>query len=326
MAFQNTLISTMIAAAGLLLQASNATAQSSSFPHIDGKSCPGGFTQSRGMCTSSKGDKEGMVKSGGCPKGFTDTGAYCYREVKAEKSGGSSAGKSSGSSQPDPTPDQTFAYKSITARVKKANEIDLCPTGHFTNRQDISECVTHFSDAPKSRLASGGKCNAGETLERGKYCTGATSMSAQDMDNAMTADFNELYTAYGIKHNKVPTLDNKAPEVAAPAVAALQAEKNGERVKRDAVDAEARRKAEAEQAALNNHRNDQQRSACEAGRANFPMGYPAGHPCAAFNTSAPAPSAAATAANAPAGLPAATPAAANPKDALKQGLKGLLGK
>lgn len=302
-----------------LLASNVVLAQSTSFQHIEGKSCPGGFTQSRGMCTSSKGDKEGMVKNGRCPSGFTDTGAYCYREVKAEKSGGSSGSKSSGSSQPDPTPDQTFAYKSITARVKKANEIDLCPTGYFTNRQDISECITHFSDAPKSRLANGGKCSAGETLERGKYCSGATSMSAQDMDNAMTYDSNELYTAYGIKHGKPPTLDNKAPEVAAPAVAALNAEKNAERAKRDAADAQARRKSEAEQAALNNHRNDQQRIACEAGRANFPMGYPAGHPCHGVG---------AAAASAVSAAPAAAPtaAAANPKDALKQGLKGLLAK
>ncbi|NJM44644.1 MAG: hypothetical protein HC858_13030, partial [Brachymonas sp.] len=189
------------------------------------------------MCTAAKGDKEGMVKSGRCPSGFTDTGAYCYREVKADKSSSSSGSKSSGSvSQPDPSPNQTFAYKTISARVKKAAEIDLCPTGHFTNRQDISECVTHYGDAPKSRLGSGAKCNAGETLERGTYCTSATSMSAQDMDAALTADFNELYTAYGIKHGKMPDLKQTPPEVAAPALATLNATKAAERAKQEAID------------------------------------------------------------------------------------------
>ena len=127
-------------AAACLLSPSAVLAQSSSFQHIDGKNCPSGFTQSRDMCISSKGDKEGMVKSGRCPSGFTDTGAYCYREVKAEKSSAGSGGKSSsGISQTPPTPDQTIAYTTITARLKKAYEIDLCPTGYFTNRQDISE-------------------------------------------------------------------------------------------------------------------------------------------------------------------------------------------
>ncbi|NJS35974.1 MAG: hypothetical protein HC765_05260 [Brachymonas sp.] len=225
MSFQKLALAAITLAAASWLAPSAAFAQSTSFLYIDGKNCPSGFTQSRGMCTASKGDKEGMVKTGRCPSGFTDTGAYCYREVKADKASASGS-KSSGSvSQPNPSPNQTFAYKTITARVKKAAEIDLCPTGHFTNRQDISECVTHYSDAPKSRLATSGKCSAGETLERGTYCTSATSMPAQDMDAAITADFNELYTAYGIKHGKVPTLDSKPPEVAAPMLATLNAAK-----------------------------------------------------------------------------------------------------
>jgi hypothetical protein len=317
-------IAATIAASSLAPSA--AFAQSSSFQYIDGKSCPGGFTQSRGMCTSAKGDKEGMVKSGRCPSGFTDTGAYCYREVKAEKSSSSGSKSSSSVSQPDPTPDQTFAYKSITARLKKANDIDMCPTGHFTNRQDISECVTHFSDAPRSRLSGGGKCNAGETLERGKYCTGATSMSAADMDNALTYDNNELYTAYGIKHGKMPTLDTAPPEVAAPKLAALNAEKKAARAQSDAANAEQQRKAQAEQTAQDNHRNEQYRVMCEASRPNFPNGYPPGHTCHGIATAASAAPAAASAA-----AQATTDAApVSAKDAVKQeaskALRGLFGR
>ncbi|MFN7716266.1 MAG: hypothetical protein ACK5QS_12425 [Pseudanabaenaceae cyanobacterium] len=74
----------------LMLTAGAAQAQalSTSFPQVKGKSCPGGFTQSRGMCTSRDGKKEGMVKVGrSCPIPKTggrlsDTGAYCYREIK----------------------------------------------------------------------------------------------------------------------------------------------------------------------------------------------------------------------------------------------------
>lgn len=62
--------------------ASSVQAQSSSFPHVKGKNCPSGFTESRDMCTDKKGKKEGLVKAGSCPKGFIDTGAYCYREKK----------------------------------------------------------------------------------------------------------------------------------------------------------------------------------------------------------------------------------------------------
>ena len=65
-----------------LLTSSLAVAQSSSFAQVKGKNCPGGFSGSKGMCTSEKGDKIGMVKTGSCPKEFSDTGAYCYKSVK----------------------------------------------------------------------------------------------------------------------------------------------------------------------------------------------------------------------------------------------------
>ena len=65
-----------------LLACPLAFAQSSSFAQVKGKNCPGGFSGSKGMCTSEKGDKIGMVKTGSCPKGFSDTGAYCYKSVK----------------------------------------------------------------------------------------------------------------------------------------------------------------------------------------------------------------------------------------------------
>jgi hypothetical protein len=78
------------ASVSLILTAGTAQAQSlsTSFPQVKGKNCPGGFTQSRGMCTSKDGTREGMVKVGkSCPKPktggrLTDTGAYCYRKIK----------------------------------------------------------------------------------------------------------------------------------------------------------------------------------------------------------------------------------------------------
>jgi hypothetical protein len=75
-------VSIAIGLCSSLIIPSVVSAQSTSFPHIKGKNCPSGFTESGGTCTAKKGDKEGMVKSGSCPKGFTDTGAYCYRKIK----------------------------------------------------------------------------------------------------------------------------------------------------------------------------------------------------------------------------------------------------
>ena len=126
---------------------------------------------------------------------------------------------------PDPTPDQTFARLAITARITKAAETDLCPTGFFTNRQDISQCVTHYGQAPKSRLASGGKCGAGETLERGKYCSGTTTLTPSEMGAAATADFNDLYTMLMVKNGSAPNLSNTEPEIFAATASQRQAAK-----------------------------------------------------------------------------------------------------
>ena len=226
----------------------------------------------------------------------------------------------------------TWARLPVTASVPKAKEEDFCPTGYFSHRTNLKLCMTHYKDAPKTRLTTGGKCNAGETLERGAYCTGPTTMSAKEMDAAMTADFNELYTGLGIKNGKMPELKQTPPEVGAPALAALNAEKNAERAKQDAANAELQRKAQAEQTAQDNHRNEQYRVMCEASRPNFPSGYPPGHTCHGIATSAAtaATTTPAAAVSSSGAAPTAASPATAPKDAAKQevgkALRGLLGR
>jgi hypothetical protein len=329
----STAVLSLCAGLASLLGSSMALAQSASFTHIAGTSCPGGFTQGGGFCTDKNGTKEGMVANGkSCPSGFIYSSPYCYRKIKKEKESSKSSSSSSSSSAP-PSADQTFAYLAITARVAKASETDMCPTGYFSNRQNLAECVTHYADAPKSRIATGGKCSAGETLERGKYCTGPTTMSAKDMDNAVTYDFNDLYTLLSAKRVNTSGLATTPPEVAAPMIAKLKAERDAERAKDDARTAEANRKFQAEVDAKNNHRDEQVRVMCAQVRAS---GMPIGpdHSCHGV----PAPSGTASAATATQGNSpsAATPApvgtapAATAQDAVKQEagklLKGLLGR
>lgn len=78
------------ASVSLILTAGAAQAQSlsTSFSQVKGKNCPNYFSQTRGMCKSADGTREGMVKVGrSCPTPktggrLTDTGAYCYRKIK----------------------------------------------------------------------------------------------------------------------------------------------------------------------------------------------------------------------------------------------------
>ena len=155
-------------------------------------------------------------------------------------------------------------------------------------------------------------------------------MAAKDMDNAMTYDFNDLYTGYGIKNGKMPELKQTPPEVGAPALAALNAEKNAERAKQDAANAELQRKAQAEQTAQDNHRNEQYRVMCEASRPNFPSGYPLGHTCHGIATSATTAATTTPAAASLGAAPTAASPATAPKDAAKQevgkALRGLFGR
>jgi hypothetical protein len=323
--FASTAVLSICVGIGSLLGASFAIAQSSSFAHIRGSSCPSGFSEGGGLCVNKDGTREGMHSNGkNCPSGFSGDSKYCSRVIKKEKDTKKSS--SSSSSLPEPTADQTWARLAITARVPKANESDMCPTGYFSNRQNLSECVTHYRDAPKSRLATGGKCAAGETLERGKYCTGATSMNAKDIDQAMTNDFNDLYTGLGVKNGRMPELDKSPPEVGAPLLAQLNAEKDAERARQNAGRAEAERKSQAAQAAEQEHGDEQIRVMCAQVRAG---GTPIGpnHKC--HGVSAPnGPIGAGQATAAPAAPAAPSPTTA--QDAVKQEagklLRGLLGR
>jgi hypothetical protein len=282
-----------IAAVGLFFTAP-AFAQGAKVMTSDGNYCPIGFNRRGGQCHGSD-DYVGFYrgKGGSCPADWRSSGNYCvYSENEHRRNGVADANMRSYT--------WTFARIPLLARVSKTAEIDMCPTGYFTHRTDIKMCVTHFADAPKSRPATGGKCGAGETLERGKYCTGATTMKASDMVNANTYDHNELYISYGNKHGNVPTLDKSFPEVGSPAMTALTAERDAERAKAEAANQEALRKHQAQEAAQQNHRNEQQRIACESGRVHFPAGFPPGHPCAEFAAAQAAQPAAPAAAQAPA--------------------------
>lgn len=175
-------------------------------------------------------------KSGKCPTDYTPYVKYgathCRTPEKAEKpsksSGSKSASSSSSSAPAEARPwdnTRTYANRPVTASLQKNKESDLCPTGYFTNRTELMKCETHFENAPKSRLKGGGACAAGETLERGIYCSGATTMTPGEMSGAATADFNELYTALSIKNNKVPELSSAEPEIYAATASQRQAAK-----------------------------------------------------------------------------------------------------
>jgi hypothetical protein len=75
----------------------------------------------------------------------------------------------------------------------------MCPSGYLTPRADLKLCVTHYQDAPASRFAEGTKCDAGETLERDRYCTGATNMSSADLNSANPSQSGaQAQTASGV--------------------------------------------------------------------------------------------------------------------------------
>jgi hypothetical protein len=317
MKFQKIALTTLSVAAAWMFVPSAAFAQGTgSFPLMT-KSCPSNFKEQKGMCVSKGGDWVGYFRGkNSCATNYRSSGEYCIFSASDKAADDDWKGKMESGTL-------TWARKPVTASVPKAKEEDFCPTGYFSHRTNLKVCMTHYKDAPASRLATGGKCNAGETLERGTYCTVATTMSAKEIDAAMTADFNELYTGLGIKNGKMPELNQTPPEVGAPLLAALNAEKDAQRAKDKAANDQRLAAANAEQTAKDNETRNNLRMMCEQSRPNFVNGIPpAGSPCAELLSTGGAPAGGSAAAAAgPLGaagvLGQAAAAAQNPQQAVK---------
>jgi hypothetical protein len=168
---------------------SSASFAQSSFPQLGDKMCPFGFQSKNGMCYTNSNDRIGMQKVGSCPKGWREGPYYCTKEVKKDQapSGGSGGGSSSAAD-----PDKTHYGKPVVKRITKRDELDFCPTGYFTSNARRGECITDKAEAPNV-AAKQGECPAGTTEEQGQYCTGSTSLTAEQMHSFFVMDFNAQY-------------------------------------------------------------------------------------------------------------------------------------
>lgn len=133
---------------------------------------------------------------GSCPSGFTRSTNYCTKKVGDDKgakkgaSGQSASASSSVNNAPDP--ERAIGGKPVLKRLAKRNELDYCPTGYHSSHANRGECVTPWAEAPNVSMRKG-TCAAGTTEERGRFCTGSTSLALNLMDAAYVADFNTLY-------------------------------------------------------------------------------------------------------------------------------------
>lgn len=147
-----------------------------------GTACPSGYSQGNtaqsskpnpALCYPSGSDAPAVyVKNGTCAAGYRSDFGYC-------------------TSKPDGAVYTPPTYGSI----KKANRMDRCPVGYWTDQNDITSCVSPYRDkAPAARLKKGTGCSEGEVDEWGIYCTSRLhKLSRSEAENTAVADVNNLY-------------------------------------------------------------------------------------------------------------------------------------
>ena len=79
--------------------------------------------------------------------------------------------------------------------IKKANRMDRCPVGYWTDQNDMTSCVSPYQDkAPFSRVKKGSACQSDEVDEWGVYCTSRLhKLSRSEAENTAVADVNNIY-------------------------------------------------------------------------------------------------------------------------------------
>jgi hypothetical protein len=141
------------------------------------------------MCYTNSNDRIGMQKVGSCPKGWREGPYYCTKDVKKDQASASGSGGGTSSAT---DPDKTHYGKPVVKRINKRDELDFCPTGYFTSNARRSECITDKVEAPDVTTKQG-ECPAGTTQEQGQYCTGSTTLTAEQMHSFFVMDFNAQY-------------------------------------------------------------------------------------------------------------------------------------
>jgi hypothetical protein len=136
-------------ATACVLSAGSVHAKGSSTVQEAGR-CPLHFSKDKksGLCVG-RGDWQAFYKrSQNCPYDWRSSSNYCIFSAtnKAEDDRADANIKSS---------NWTFARLPLLKKVPKSDELDMCPSGYFTHRADLKLCVTHYQDAPASRLAAG---------------------------------------------------------------------------------------------------------------------------------------------------------------------------
>ncbi len=180
----------VIAAAGMFgLAQGPATAQGTMSPmqKPTNGSCPSGWTdyaseaRKSGDLSSGKGNTCYPKKTGAkpaylpspsskpCADGYIKSGSFCV-----QGSGGVVTAPTSGP-------------------VKKANALDRCPVGYFTDPGNATICTTKAANPPSIRLKGAGECNAGELDDWGLYCvSNYENLALKDAPEG-TADYNNIY-------------------------------------------------------------------------------------------------------------------------------------
>lgn len=146
-----------------------------------GSACPSGYSQGSpaaratpnpNICYPGSDAPAVYVKNGPCASGYRSDFGYCTDK-----------------------PDGAVYTPPTYGSIKKANRMDRCPVGYWTDQNDITSCVSPYQDkAPASRLKKGTACAADEVDEWGVYCTSRLhKLSRSEAENTAVADVNNLY-------------------------------------------------------------------------------------------------------------------------------------
>ncbi len=153
-----------------------------------------------------------------CPSGWTLRGATCHANgpnaprifprASANTACPTGFGAFSGMPFCIEGEDSRLA-RDASGTITKANRLDRCPFGYYTNVQAPTTCITNSQNPPTVRLKGSGQCRAGEVEDWGIYCiSNYAGVSRDAATGYATRDWNAIYST----NNATPPRQPDTPE------------------------------------------------------------------------------------------------------------------
>jgi hypothetical protein len=191
-------LSGLTASAFLTMTATPVAAQGSLNPQaqtgLAGSSCPSGWTNrgTRNMCYPGPNAKPAYPMPGTgaiqCAQGYGASNYWCLQGV------------------------QSMAEMS-PSKLTKANPLDRCPVGFFTDPENGRQCITELSSPPSVRAKGNGPCRTGEVEDWGLWCVSNYASLRRDQANYGARDSNSIFmTSYYTTGSQQGTRQPNLPE------------------------------------------------------------------------------------------------------------------